>query len=394
MSIYKCVVYDENKKKKKIKVDLDSQESLNEYILSNNLRIVEIKNTSKDKKKHKIKDNELKIICKQMSILLESGCEITKLLSILVQESNEKISIIISQIQNHIQLGNSITQSFLSTNLFSNFFVNMISAGEVSGNLDIVLENLANYYEKESALKSKIYNILIYPIILIITSIFVGLFTIIFLIPNFQMIFENNGINPPMLTRIIIDISIFIRNNLMYFILGIVLSAIYIFYFVKHSKKLKTKVSTIIFKIPYISELTKIVIAARYSRALYILINSGVQIVDALQISSKVIDNEFANERLEIGIEYIKRGNSIGESLSLSNIFPYMFISMIKIGEESGKLDKSLNTINKYYENELDKKTQQFMSYIQPAIILILGVVVGTMLISIVTPMFDMVNAI
>lgn len=394
MSIYKCVVYDENKKKKKIKVDLDSEESLNEYISSNNLRIVEIKNTSKDKKKHKIKDNELKIICKQMSILLESGCEITKLLSILVQESNEKISTIISQIQNHIQLGNSITQSFLSTNLFSNFFVNMISAGEVSGNLDIVLENLANYYEKESELKSKIYNILIYPIILIITSIFVGLFTIIFLIPNFQMIFENNGINPPVMTRIIIDISIFIRNNLMYFSLGMVLSAIYIFYFVKHSKKLKTKVSTVVFKIPYISELTKIVIAARYSRALYILINSGVQIVDALQISSKVIDNEFANERLEIGIEYIKRGNSIGESLSLSNIFPYMFISMIKIGEESGKLDKSLNTINKYYENELDKKTQQFMSYIQPAIILILGVVVGIMLISIVTPMFDMVNAI
>lgn len=394
MSIYKCVVYDENKKKKRIKINLDSEESLNEYIVSNNLSIVEIKNTTKDRKKDKVKYNELKIICKQMSILLESGCEITKLLSILTHESNEKISNIISKIQNHIQLGNSITQSFLSTNLFSNFFVNMISAGEVSGNLDIVLDNLANYYEKESALKSKIYNILIYPIILIITSIFVGLFTIIFLIPNFQMIFENNGINPPLLTRIMIDISIFIRNNFIYFVLGILFLTLYVFYFVKNSKKLKNKINTIIFQIPYISEITKIVIAARYSRALYILINSGVQIVDALQISSKVIDNEFANERLEIGIEYIKRGNSIGESLSLSNIFPNMFISMIKIGEESGKLDKSLSTINKYYENELDKKTQQFMSYIQPAIILILGIIVGTMLISIVTPMFDMVNAI
>lgn len=394
MSVYKCVVYDENKKKKNIEIDLGSGKSLIEYAREHNLSIVKVKDSRSKYKKEKVKDNDLKVICKQMAILIESGCEITKLLNILIEESNEKVSSIVSKIYYYIQIGNSVTEAFLSTGIFSSFFINMIKAGEVSGNLDTVFNNLSDYFEKESKLKVKMINILIYPMILTITSIVVTLFTIIFIVPNFQLIFENNGINPPFLTKILIDISIFIRKNFIYFILLLITFATYIIYFIKTSSKLRIIINRAVFNIPYICEITKIVIAARFSRSLYILINSGIQIVYALEISSNILDNDFVNERLSIGIEYIKRGNSIGESLSLANVFPSLFISMIKIGEESGKLDTSLNTINKYYENELDTKTQKFMSYIQPAIIMILGIIVGGMLISIVTPMFDMVNAI
>lgn len=394
MNTYKCVVYNENKKRKTVNIKADSQESLSEYASDNKLKIVKIKNSNKICSKEKIKDNEMKLLCRQMSILIESGCEITKLLTILIQESSLKISNIIRRIHNYIQTGNSVTESFQRTGLFSNFFINMIRAGEVSGRLDKVLENLADYYEKETALKSKISNILIYPIMLTITSICVTLFTIIFVIPNFQIVFESNGIAPPLMTKILIDISMFIKEYIAYFAIIIIVVSISVGYYLKVSTKLRIRFNTVVFKIPYVKELFKIIITARFSRALYILINSGVQIVDAIQISSNVLDNEFASERLSIGIEYIKKGNSIGESLSLSSIFPNMFISMIKIGEESGKLDESLNTITKYYESELDTKTQKFITYIQPIIIMILGVIIGGVLISIVTPMFDMVNAI
>lgn len=394
MNTYKCVVYNKNKKKRTLNINADSEESLSEYAFDNNLKIVKIKNLKKIHSNDKIKQNDMKVLCRQMSILIESGCEITKLLTILIQESGLKISNIIRRIHNNIQTGNSVTESFQRTGLFSNFFINMIRAGEVSGKLDKVLENLADYYEKETALKSKISNILVYPIILTITSICVTLFTIIFVVPNFQIVFESNGINPPLMTKILIDISIFIKKYIVHFTIMISIICITMSYYLKRSTVLKMKANTIVFKIPYIRELFKIIIAAKFSRALYILINSGVQIVDAMQISSNVLDNEFASERLSIGIEYIKKGNSIGESLNLSNIFPNMFISMIKIGEESGKLDESLNTITKYYEAELDTKTQKFITYIQPIIIMILGVIIGGVLMSIVTPMFDMVNAI
>lgn len=394
MNTYKCVVYDEDKKKRTLNINTNSKDKLNEYAVDNNLKIVKVKNSNKIDNKEKIKQSDMKVLCRQMSILIESGCEITKVLTILIQQSSLKVSNVIRKIHDNIQSGNSVTESFRKTDLFSNFFISMIRAGEVSGRLDKVLENLAEYYEKESSLKSKISNILVYPIILTITSICVTLFTIIFVIPNFQIVFEGNGVNPPLVTKILIDISIFVKKYIVHLIIIISAISISLIYYLKRSTKLRIKINTIVFKIFYIKDLFKIIIAAKFSRSLYILINSGVQIVDAIQISSNVLDNEFASERLSIAIEYIKKGNSIGESLNLSNIFPNMFISMIKIGEESGKLDDSLNSITKYYEDELDAKTQKFITYIQPIIIMILGVIIGGVLMSIVTPMFDMVNAI
>lgn len=393
MNLYKCIVYDENKKKKTIKVNVESKSDIAQYSINNKINIVKIKKVVQNNK-GKVKDKELKIMCKEMSILLESGCEITKLLNILKSESNKKISNLISQIHNLIQNGNSITESFLSTNLFSNFFISMIKAGEVSGNLDIVMDNLSNYYEKEHKLKSKMGTILIYPAMLAVVSIVVTIFIIIAVIPNFQMIFENNGINPPALTRILINISIILKNNFITILIGLVTFIAIVAYLIKNSYKAKYKISTIKFKLPFIQNMTKLIIATRFSRTLYILINSGVQIVEAIEIASNVIDNEFAYDRLMIGNEYIKKGNSIGDSLSLANIFPSLFISMIKIGEESGKLDTSLNTINKFYESELDTKMQQFISAIEPIIIVFIGIIVGSLIISMVIPMFDIVNAI
>lgn len=390
MNLYKCIVYDKEKNRKSINLVFESESQINSYANLNELKIISIKEMKVKNSSKKLKDREIKILCKEMGILLESGCEITKIFDILKSQSNKRIKTIFNRVTNHIQKGNSITESFQETNSFSNFFISMIKAGEISGNLDKVMNDLSDYYDKEHKLKSKIMLILIYPVILIILSIASMLFILFFIVPNFEIIFQNNGINPPILTKILINISRFIRGNHIFILTALVISLFMINSYIK-SSKFKNSVT---FKIPIIKDISRLVVTSKFCRSFSILIEGGIQIIDAINISSQVIDNEFIYERLVISREYIQRGDSISSSLSKPNIFPKLFISMINIGEESGRLDNSLKAINEFYENDLETKIQQFVKIIEPAITIIIGIVVGIFIISMVLPMFDAITSI
>lgn len=390
MNLYKCIVYDKEKNRKSINLEFESESQINSYANLNELKIISIKEMKVKNSSKKLKDREIKILCKEMGILLESGCEITKIFDILKSQSNKRIKTIFNRVTNHIQKGNSITESFQETNSFSNFFISMIKAGEISGNLDKVMNDLSDYYDKEHKLKSKIMLILIYPVILIILSIASMLFILFFIVPNFEIIFQNNGINPPILTKILINISRFIRGNHIFILTALVISLFMINSYIK-SSKFKNSVT---FKIPIIKDISRLVVTSKFCRSFSILIEGGIQIIDAINISSQVIDNEFIYERLVISREYIQRGDSISSSLSKPNIFPKLFISMINIGEESGRLDNSLKAINEFYENDLETKIQQFVKIIEPAITIIIGIVVGIFIISMVLPMFDAITSI
>ena len=342
----------------------------------------------------KIKSKELKVLCKQMSILLKSGCEITQILNILHKESDKKIKRALKQVSLNIQNGNSITDSFEKTNLFSNFFINMLRAGELSGNIDTIMNDLANYYESEEKLKSKIISISIYPIILIIMSIISGFFILVFVIPNFEMIFLANGIEPPLLTKVLISLSRFIRINYIYIFLVLLSSILLIYYLIKYNPKVKYMNDKLKLKIPFVKDLMILIITTRFCRALNILIESGIHIINAIEISSKVIDNYLVYEKLLISREYIRRGNQISYSISKVDIFSNTFVSMLKIGEESGRLDDTLRVTNDFYSEELNTKIDKVMKLAEPTITVILGLVIGLFIIAMVIPMFDAINSI
>ena len=358
-----------------------------------------IKHINKNKSNHKltnqkIKSKELKVLCKQMSILLKSGCEITRILNILQEESSKKLKKALEQVSMNIQNGNSITDSFEKTNLFSNFFINMLHAGERSGSIDSIMDDLATYYDSEEILKSKIISISIYPIILIIMSIISGFFILIFIIPNFEMIFLANGIEPPLLTKVLISLSKFIRDKYIYILF---VSSIYIllmYYLSKHNSNIKYINDSLKIKIPFTKNIMILLITTRFCRALNILIESGIQIIDAIDISSKVIDNEIVYKKLSISREYISRGNSISYSISKSEIFSNTFISMIKIGEESGRLDDTLKVTTDFYSEELSIKIDKIMKLAEPVITVIIGLVIGLFIIAMIMPMFDAINSI
>lgn len=342
----------------------------------------------------KIKSKELKVLCNQMSILLKSGCEITRILNILHEQSDKKLKNAIEEVSINIQNGNNITESFEKTNLFSNFFINMLRAGELSGNLDKIMSDLAKYYDNEEKLKSKIINISIYPIILIIMSLVSSIFILVFIIPNFEMIFQANGINPPLITKILINLSIFIRQKYSYiaFLSLILISSAY--YLVKYNSRAKYIKDKMKLKLPFINQMMILLVTTRFCRALRILVESGVQIVDAIDISSKVIDNSIVYEKLSISREYIRRGNNISYSISKSEVFSNSFISMLKVGEESGNLDNALSVSNDFYSEELNIKIEKAMKLVEPIVTVVIGLIIAFFIIAMVIPMFDAINSI
>ena len=392
--MYKCIIYDEENNRKILKLDVDTEYEVYSYAYKNNLKVVDIKERRLFLKDRKLNNKDLKVFSKEMSILLKSGCEISKILRILIEESNNKVKIVLKEILKSIEKGNSIKESFENTNAFSRFYISMITAGEISGNLDDVMDKLATYYDKENKLRNKIISILIYPVVLLITMIISFIFILIFLIPNFEDIYVDNNVKTPGLTKILIFLSHLFRDDfllIMFINIALIVGFIYL---KKTNSKLNEMINKISFKLPVIKTYMKLIISNKFIKVLSILISSGVQIVDCIEVSARVISNEYIHQKICKANEFIKKGNSIGDSLKTVEELPSLLLSMIVIGEESGKLDIVLNTVTDYYENELDTRLEIGTKYFENFITLFIGIVVGIIVISMMVPMFDAVSAI
>ena len=382
--MFKCIAYDENNKRKVVKLDLHSEEEVFHYASKNNLKIVDVKKRRKLFCRKKLKDKDLKVFSKQMCILLK----------ILIEESNNKLKGILKQILSDIEKGKTIKEAFENTKAFSSFYISMVATGEMSGNLDEVMDKLSIYYDKEQKLKSKIISILIYPAILVVSMIISFTAILIFLIPNFEEIYADNTIQTPLITKILIFLSHLIRDDFI-LIIGIIVLIIGGFiYFKKNSQKFNEILNKLYFKTPLVKTFNQLIITNKFVKALSILISSGVQIVYSIETSAKVMDNDYIYQKICEANELIKKGNSIGSSLKKVEELPSLFLSMVVIGEESGRLDNILGTVSEYYENELDSKLERGTKYFENFLTLFIGIIVGIAVISMMMPMFDAVASI
>ena len=270
----------------------------------------------------------------------------------------------------------------------------MVATGEMSGNLDEVMDKLSIYYDKEQKLKSKIISILIYPAILVVSMIISFTAILIFLIPNFEEIYADNTIQTPLITKILIFLSHLIRDDFILIIGIIVLTIGGFIYFKKNSQKFNEILNKLYFKTPLVKTFNQLIITNKFVKALSILISSGVQIVYSIETSAKVMDNDYIYQKICESNELIKKGNSIGSSLKKVEELPSLFLSMVVIGEESGRLDNILGTVSEYYENELDSKLERGTKFFENFLTLFIGIIVGIAVISMMMPMFDAVASI
>lgn len=392
MSLYKCILYDENGKREIKKLSFDSEKELKAYALENKLKIANIK-ILKDKSRSHLKDKDLSILCNQLGILISSGCEITHSLNTIQLNCSKKLKSTLKNINYNLQQGNSISLSFKKSAKFSKFFINMIKSGESSGKLDEVLISLSDYYKKEYEFKRKLTLAMVYPTSLIITCICVILFTLIYTVPKFQQSFIENEYNLPVTTKLLIGFSIQLRNNYKIIFLSIVSIIGFFIYILKKESKLRMYFDKKLFEFKLTKKIIQIIEINKFISCIYILISSGVQIINALDISCDVISNKYMLQKLNISKSLIQKGNSIAFSLDKSQVFPKILISMIGVGEETGKIDNCLQNINTHYKNDLENLTSKIIKFIEPIIILILGLIIGGILIFIMTPIFDAVTS-
>ncbi|WP_373598912.1 type II secretion system F family protein [Paraclostridium bifermentans] len=392
MSKYECILYDEEGNRKNVKLEFESEKDLDLYAKENNLKIACTK-ILKENKIKRLKNKDLSIICNQLGMMISSGCEITNSLNTIRSNCNSKINSILKIINNNLKKGNSISESFQNTYVFSNFFINMIRAGEESGKLDEIFINLSNYYKKEYEFKNKLLTAMIYPLLLIIVSSLVILFMLIYAVPNFQKSFLQNNNNLPVSTKILINISMFIRNYYEIIVVILLILVLYILNKIKTSNEFRYFIDKKIFKFRYSKKIVQNIEISKFIRCFYILSSNGIHITSSLDISSKVIGNKYMYEKIEISKENIKKGNSITDSFKLANIFPELVISILKVGEETGNIDKCLKSITENYDRNLESFVNKIVKIIEPIIISIMGIVIGAIVISMMIPIFDAVTS-
>lgn len=343
----------------------------------------------------KVNIKDIAIFCRQFYTMLNAGATITRCLNVLGQQIvNKKLRKSVIEVDENVRKGATLSQAMKKeSSVFPDLLINMIESGEVSGNLDLILQRMSTHYEKENKLNNKVKNAMIYPIILGLLSISIVTFILTFVMPTFVGMFQSSGVELPLPTKILLNISSGIRTKWPIILLIIAAVIFSIRYYLK-TENGQMFYSKMKLKIPIVRSLNEKIIVTRFTRTLSTVLSSGITLIQGLQVVSTVIGNKVAEKKLLEVKDQLVKGVGLSDPLKDTGIFPPMLYSMVKIGEESGSLDEILDKTADFYDEELDTAVQQFTSILEPVMILIMGVIVGFIVISIALPMFDMASTV
>jgi len=340
----------------------------------------------------KVKNKEVVIFSRQLSTLVSAGVPLVQGLAILEAQASKLFQPVVASIKADIEAGLGIADAIKKhPQVFSTLYVSMIRAGEVGGILDTILERLSAYLEQAEQLKSKIKSAMMYPVVLTSVALGVTVFLLIFVIPTFKNIFSGFGAELPLPTRIVIGLSDGLKANFLYIL------PVFIGLFVGFQKFRKTsagaeRIDTMMLRLPVFGELLKKVAIAKFTRTLGTLIKSGVPILQGLDTVAATAGNVVIEKAVLTCRESVKEGGKLADPLSKSGVFPAMVVQMIGVGEETGSLDTMLIRIADFYDQEVDTAVKGLTSMIEPIIIVVLGVIIGTIVIAMFLPMFELGN--
>lgn len=327
----------------------------------------------------------------ELSVLLSAGLPLDKSLNILseISESNE-MKIVVQDILKSIRGGSSFSDALQAhPKIFSRLYVNMIKAGEASGSLDIVLEKLAEYIESSKELRESVVSAMIYPFILITTgTISIGVL-LTYVLPKFTSIFAELGGSLPVPTQILLFISNGLKNSWLIILLFFVGVWIILKNYIK-TESGRYKWDSFMLKV--FGDIVKKLETARFCRTLGMLIKSGVPLLQALNNAKDVISNRIISSAIENVSKGIKGGKGIAITLSESNVFPSLALSMIKVGEETGQLDNMLLKVASTYEKSLRHTIKRFVSFLEPVMILGMGLIIGFIVVSMLMAIFSITD--
>ncbi len=339
----------------------------------------------------KVKAKEVVVFTRQLAAMLEAGLPLVQALDSLAnQQKNPYFKEIIFKIKQNVEEGTPFAEALKQyPKIFDRFYYHMVSAGEASGNLDATLKRLALYMEKSLALKGKVKKAMIYPAIVLTVTTIVLAIIMVFVVPTFEKMFGEMGQALPLPTQIVIEMSRLTKKYFPFFLVGTV---VFVFLLKRYyrTERGRLQIDALLLKLPLFGNLLRKVAVARFSRTLSTLISSGVSIIDALTIAAKTAGNVVVEKAIYQVRQGVKEGQSIADPLAKSGIFPYMVIQMVSVGESTGVLEKMLDKIADFFEEEVDMTVDALSQMIEPVMIVFLGGVIGGIIVALYLPIFKL----
>ena len=337
-----------------------------------------------------IKLDDLLIFSRQLATMLESGVTLLRSLSVIVsQVESREFHRVLNEVKSDVEQGSPLSASLQKhSKIFNQFWVSLIEVGEASGTMPVVLDKLAFYLEQQSSFNAKVTSALIYPAILFFVCMGAISFFALFVGPRFETIFHSMHAELPFITRALLGTFNFIKRNILFFIF---IAGITFIILKKYTETYmgRLQFEKVLFKMPVMGPVFKLIIVERFASQMSILIDSGVPILYALDISQKLVDNNVCALVIEDIKEGVKQGKLLVEPMQKSEFFPVLAIQMIMVGEETGELSKMLKHVANYYQKNVETTMDRLGTLIEPFMIIFMGVIIGVILVAMFLPLFD-----
>lgn len=338
-----------------------------------------------------LKQKEFVVFLRQFATLMEAGILLVDSIELLSEQTESVVlKEALEEIADDIKEGNTLSDGMAQhPKLFPELLIQMIKSGEVSGQLQDVLDRMATYYEKQYQIKQKVSTALTYPIVVASFAIIITVFLLLFIVPIFGDMYASMGDELPFITQVVLSLSDFIRRFWWVFA-GFLLILFVLFMRLKDKNSVSLYLDKLVLKVPVIGSFVQKTVLARMTQTLSSLLNSSVPILQAVEVTSKVVGNKVVEQVLLNSRDSLERGESLAKPMEEHWVFPPLIIQMIRVGEQSGALDEMLMKVAEIYDQEVNEASDKLQSLIEPVLIIFLAVIVGLIVLSIVIPMFGM----
>jgi general secretion pathway protein F len=348
---------------------------------------------AKGKKGKSVNVEDLSLMTRQLAVLLRANIPLVECLNATAdQVENITLKEAVSDIKNMVNEGSALYKGLAKyPKIFDTTYVSMCEAGEMSGTLDVILIRLAEFTEAQNELNEKIKSAMLYPVLMMLFSVGMLMVLFVFVIPKMMMIFESAEMTLPWYTLVIIGISGFLVNY-WFVIIGAIVGGAIVFRTWKNSPTGSAQYDAILLKVPIVGRLARMVAVSRFTRTLSTLLAGGVPMLNAMDIVKNVVGNAVLADAIVKARDNISEGESIAGPLKKSEQFPPIVIHMISIGEKTGELEKMLTQVSDSYDFQVKNQVGGLTSLLNPVMIVIMGFAIGTIVFSIMVPMFEMAN--
>ena len=403
MPVFEYTALNDKGKKLKGIIDAQSTAAARQKLRDSNIYLTDLQESSGAKKSISLKQplgglfgkvgsREVTVMTRQLATLLGAGLPLVQSLTTLIaQTSHPQLKTILSRVREEVNEGNSFSQTMTHyPQVFPAFYLNMVRAGEASGTLHLVLERLADFSEKQQALKGRVQAALAYPLFMFLIGSVVLFFLVTFVVPNVTRIFDEMHQTLPLITILLIGVSRFLETFWWVIVAGLIGAFVALKYFLSKTQKGRTLLDRTLLALPVIGQMNRKMAVARFSRTLGTLLESGVPLLASLEIVRNIVGNSLISAAIQKAGHDVREGQNLSAPLARSGLFPTIAVEMISVGEQSGNLEPMLYRIAEAYEKEVESNITMLTSLLEPIMILVMGLAVGFIVVSILLPIFEM----